>query len=114
LVAAGAVLVGPASVATASPTAVQQAEVAAPDPGVLFHCDELANHPTIRRGSTGIYVGHAQCLLKYHYGQNIAVDRDFGPATEQAVRNVQAVCGLVVDGIIGPNTWRVLHRNGTC
>ncbi|MEG2419066.1 MAG: peptidoglycan-binding protein, partial [Eubacterium sp.] len=35
-------------------------------------------------------------------GNAIAVDDDFGPATEYAVRRLQSVHGLVVDGIYGP------------
>jgi peptidoglycan hydrolase-like protein with peptidoglycan-binding domain len=36
----------------------------------------------------------------------IAVDGDFGPLTEQAVREFQLGQGIEVDGIVGPITWR--------
>ncbi|GAB3440087.1 peptidoglycan-binding domain-containing protein [Actinophytocola sediminis] len=114
LLAIGAVLVGPGSATAASPPAAQSAATAAADPVVQSHCRELNNHPLTVRGQTNLYVSHAQCLLKYHYGQDIAVDWIFGPATEQAVRNVQTVCRLQVDGQIGDETWPVLHRHGTC
>jgi hypothetical protein len=43
-----------------------------------------------------------QQALRVMFGLDIAVDGDFGPATEKAVKTVQAKFGLVVDGIYGP------------
>lgn len=64
--------------------------------------------PTIRRGDTGDAVRLAQHLLG-HFGFNVTVDGDFGPLTEQAVRDFQEFWGtLVVDGIVGPLTWIAL------
>ena len=36
------------------------------------------------------------------------LDGDFGPETERAVRTFQSENGLVVDGIVGRNTWQAL------
>lgn len=35
----------------------------------------------------------------------LAVDGDFGPLTENRVREYQTSEGLVVDGLVGPQTW---------
>jgi len=37
-----------------------------------------------------------------------AVDGDFGPQTEMAVKNFQKDLTLTIDGIVGEITWRAL------
>ncbi|GAA5104849.1 peptidoglycan-binding domain-containing protein [Haloechinothrix salitolerans] len=66
--------------------------------------------PTIRRGSKGAAVSEAQRILNAWYPSlsRLAVDGDFGPATEARVKYMQQRAGLAVDGIVGPNTWRRL------
>lgn len=51
---------------------------------------------------------YLQGVLRRKASQNIAVDGDFGPATDRAVRNLQAFFRLTVDGVVGPQTWRVV------
>ncbi|MGC0364819.1 hypothetical protein ABH922_002803 [Rhodococcus sp. 27YEA15] len=64
--------------------------------------------PTLQRGSIGPDVAYLQNQLNRMFSSysTLAVDGDFGPATEAVVRQVQSRSGLAVDGIVGPATWR--------
>lgn len=64
--------------------------------------------PTLRRGSRGAQVTDLQRELKANfplYAKNLVVDGDYGPKTEEAVREFQRRSGLTPDGIVGPKTW---------
>ena len=61
---------------------------------------------TVRRGSTGDAVKGVQVRMNLRQADPIAVDGDFGPLTEQAVREFQLSQAIEVDGIVGPITWR--------
>lgn len=63
--------------------------------------------PTLRRGSKGVAVASLQKQLRAA-GYPIAIDADFGAATELAVMHFQASRGLTADGIVGPQTWSAL------
>lgn len=77
---------------------------------VAADCPEAQSHPEIRRGSTGTAVKHAQCMLNKGAGYiNVEIDGIFGRITEIATKDAQGRCGIDVDGIIGPDTWRCLH-----
>lgn len=60
----------------------------------------------LMRGSTGEAVRKLQERLNRDYPRysRLAVDGDFGPATEAVVREFQQRAGLLVDGIAGPAT----------
>ncbi|GAA0251849.1 hypothetical protein GCM10010492_60350 [Saccharothrix mutabilis subsp. mutabilis] len=58
------------------------------------------------QGNYGNAVLALQQSLKYCYGKNIAVDKDFGPATRTALIQVQRAVGADPDGVYGPETNR--------
>lgn len=66
-------------------------------------------------GSSGNAVENLQFYINYvsnFYPSIPRVERDgvFGPATENAVRQVQATFGLAEDGVVGPVTWQSLYN----
>ncbi|MFH9816605.1 peptidoglycan-binding protein [Streptomyces sp. NPDC017230] len=58
----------------------------------------------------GPEVAEAQCLLRRAGIPPGDIDGIFGPRTQRAVERVQTRNGLVVDGVIGPHTWKVLRQ----
>ncbi|MER9465362.1 peptidoglycan-binding protein [Mesorhizobium sp. M0482] len=74
------------------------AAVATPDPILT---------PVLRRGSKGEGVAKLQAVL-HDKGFPIAVDGDFGAATELAAMQFQTSKKLTPDGIVGPATWSAL------
>ncbi|OKH28312.1 hypothetical protein NIES2101_43655 [Calothrix sp. HK-06] len=65
---------------------------------------------TLKLGAQGDNVKHLQKdlnLLKYG---PLTVDGDFGTKTETAVKHFQSSNKLTVDGIVGQQTWQVLHE----
>jgi N-acetyl-anhydromuramyl-L-alanine amidase AmpD len=65
----------------------------------------------LRRGATGWQVKRLQRLLRQHglFPEPAAVDGDFGPITETAVKMFQELNDLGPDGIVGPLTWHALQ-----
>ncbi len=59
----------------------------------------------LKRGTKGGYVIQLQAKL------GIKADGDFGPLTEKAIRDFQKSHGLVIDGLVGKNTWNTLFRD---
>ncbi|WP_399139753.1 peptidoglycan-binding protein [Streptomyces sp. NBUA17] len=60
-------------------------------------------------GEAGPEVAEVQCLLDRAGLSPGEVDGIFGPLTQRAVKRVQQRDGLVVDGIVGPHTWKTLR-----
>ncbi len=65
---------------------------------------------TLRLGSRGTDVMEIQSLLVRIGYDSRPIDGIFGPKTQQAVIQFQRNNGLIADGIIGPNTYRILER----
>ncbi|WP_433390197.1 peptidoglycan-binding domain-containing protein [Micromonospora sp. KLBMP9576] len=59
---------------------------------------------TLVRGHKNDGVYKLQNALNRCYGRNLTQDGDFGAATEKAVRYVQTLRRITVDGTYGPNT----------
>lgn len=68
-----------------------------------------SGNPTIRKGSRGAAVGKWQRYLKNNYplyAGKITVDESFGDQTDRLTREWQRRAGVVVDGVVGPQSWR--------
>lgn len=66
------------------------------------------SYPMVQTGSSGDAVSTLQTMLNTVQGSGLKVDGIFGSATKTAVIKFQSENSLSVDGICGPNTWRVL------
>lgn len=65
----------------------------------------------LRRGSKNSSVMFLQRLLLSYLYPITNLDGIFGPETERAVQAFQAENGLVVDGVVGRNSWRELFSS---
>ena len=65
----------------------------------------------LKRGSRGQAVKDVQSLLNDKGFGQIGVDGIFGAGTEKAVKRFQKASGLAADGIVGPNTLKVLQAD---
>jgi lysozyme len=67
----------------------------------------MAEQPVLKKGADGNAVRRLQKAL-VAADHACAVDGDFGPGTERAVKAFQAARGLTADGVVGPATWTAL------
>jgi LAS superfamily LD-carboxypeptidase LdcB len=65
----------------------------------------IANKPVAKYGDKGDYIKYLQGVLRVKAGQNISVDGNFGHGTEEAVKNIQRLFKVGIDGWLGPVTW---------
>ena len=92
-----------AEVAVADAAKATATATAADVPGAL----DVSQYYTLRRGCLGGAVRRLQqWLMALDYA--LAIDGEFGPATDNAVRYFQREHNLAVDGVVGPATWRAL------
>lgn len=71
-------------------------------------CDYTKRRPNLHIGSAGSAVQQTQCYLNQAIGAGLDEDGDFGPQTRAATRTFQQCAGIVVDGLIGAQTWSFL------
>ncbi len=62
----------------------------------------------LRQGTNGLLVESLQRTLNARIASGLAIDGDFGPATEAAVRTFQQGVGLKVTGVVDRATWQRL------
>lgn len=66
-------------------------------------------HATIKLGDKNADVYAMQMFCKKYAGNtDIVIDGNFGQITDTAVRMVQTIFGLTVDGVAGPQTWKAV------
>ena len=70
--------------------------------------NNVMQYPTLKKGCRGEYVKKLQQIL-CSLGYKVACDGIFGDETLAAVKAIQRVNGLVVDGIVGRKTWKMLQ-----
>lgn len=67
-------------------------------------------HSTLQLGSTGDEVKYLQLQLNSFYGPVLIADGIFGTETQTQVQRFQAACYILVDGIVGAQTWSFLEE----
>ncbi|MFI1225831.1 MULTISPECIES: helix-turn-helix domain-containing protein [unclassified Streptomyces] len=78
--------------------------------GLLYAGYTRTRTEMIQHDSTRWSVVEAQCLLHHHGISPGGVDGAFGSNTVRAVKRMQDRKRIVVDGMVGPDTWKVLRR----
>jgi hypothetical protein len=78
-----------------------------PDPAPADVAVYTSPPNTLRKGDVGVQVQTMQGRLNAH-GATLKVDGEFGSVTEAALEDFQRKCGLVSDGICGPQSWAAL------
>jgi N-acetylmuramoyl-L-alanine amidase len=69
------------------------------------------SYDMVRIGDEGPEVKALQTELKKLGLYTLAVDGDFGPGTDKAVRAFQQARRLLIDGKVGPATWTEIFSN---
>lgn len=77
--------------------------------GLWFAGNSTTRTDLVQLGMEGPEVAEVQCLLQRAGDSPQTIDGIFGPLTERAVRLAQQHGNVGVDGIVGPQTWKVLR-----
>ena len=80
--------------------------------GVGYKNTLSLTYPTLKRGSKGDKVKYLQYKLLSKLYNPGEIDGVFGKGVEAAVKRYQKDNDLVVDGIVGKNTWNKLKKIG--
>ncbi|MFI5802723.1 peptidoglycan-binding protein [Streptomyces sp. NPDC051561] len=78
--------------------------------GGLYAGHSVSRDALLMPNTEGWDVVEAQCLLRHHGLDPGTADGLYGTRAEDAVKAFQRRHKLVVDGIVGENTWRELRR----
>ncbi|MBQ0850943.1 peptidoglycan-binding protein [Streptomyces sp. BH-SS-21] len=103
-----AAVAAPPSTAAASPSPSYTCRIARVDGRWSAGINEGRNDEIVY-GATGADVAEAQCLLRRAGISPGGIDGMFGPLTLRAVKTFQQRSGLVVDGMLGPRSWKALR-----
>ncbi|MFF4758959.1 helix-turn-helix domain-containing protein [Streptomyces sp. NPDC001292] len=79
--------------------------------GLLYAGYSNTRTELIGMGSVQWPVVEAQCLLRHHGFSPGLADGAFGSGTERAVERLQRDAHIVVDGVIGEDTWGALRHD---
>jgi peptidoglycan hydrolase-like protein with peptidoglycan-binding domain len=71
--------------------------------------EDMQGLPTLEQGSNGGAVAMLQRILRDSGFNPGPINGVFGPTTDTAVRGWQGLMGIVVDGIVGDQTWTTLN-----
>ena len=98
-------VVGAATVASADPDPVTAEDIHAADACYTWG-------RTLSQGKSGSDVTQLQIRVAgwVSYGENLALDGQYGPATANAVKRFQAGYGLTADGIAGSQTFNKIYQ----
>ena len=76
------------------------------------NCSSMTYTTPLKQGDQGKQVQLIQQQLQNHYP--LIADTNFGTQTEQAIRQFQSEQGLMVDGVVGNETWNKLFNKENC
>ncbi|EGJ30858.1 MULTISPECIES: peptidoglycan-binding domain-containing protein [Moorena] len=88
-----------------------------PESDICQEVTALENAPTLRPGQQGDKVRILQKLLlkKYGYRQKqVPLDGTYNDGTVAAIKKFQLKNSLSADGIVGPQTWKLLVEQSGC